>query len=156
PRPARSARLRAAGWTDRAALGLVLLAAVSLGFERLDPSLGLTVDLRLTNLRLVVALAIGAWLLRAALAGGAPRVPRHVAWLLGAWLGVLILSAALAPTYQRQSLAFVRDIAFGVAFGWAAYDVAASTARQTLIARALALGGLAIAALGLAEAAGVP
>jgi O-antigen ligase len=147
--------VRPATWADRATLGLLVLAAASIGFERLDPSWGLTADLRMTNLRLVVCLALGAWLLGLVLANRLPRLPRSLAWPIFVWLGLLLVSAALAPTYQTQALAFVRDMAFAVAFGWAAYDVARGSSRQILIARAFALSGLGVAVIGLAEAANV-
>ncbi len=84
-----------------------------------------------------------------------PAVPRQVAWPTLIWLGLLLVSAYLAPTYQTQSLAFVRDMALCVAFGWAVYDLAVLTARQTLIAKAFAVCGMVVAALGLLEAANV-
>jgi O-antigen ligase len=131
---------------------LLVLAAASIGFERLDPSLGLTADLRLTNLRLVVCLALAAWLLGVGLSGRVPRVPRSVAAPTLVWLTLLLISAALAPAYQTQALAFVRDMAFAAAFGWAAYDVARRSSRPALILMAFALGGLGVALVGLAEA----
>jgi hypothetical protein len=142
-------------WADRATLVLLILAAASIGFERLDPSLGLTADLRLTNLRLVVCLALAAWVLALGLSGRWPSVPRGIAVPTLVWLGLLVLSAALAPTYQTQALAFVRDMALAAAFGWAAYDVARRSSRPTLIAMAFALSGLGVALVGLAEAASV-
>ena len=153
--PALSARLRLATWAERATLGLVVLTVVSIGFERLDPSLGVTADLRLTNLRLAVCLALVAWLLSLGLAGRLPEIPRGVAWPIVVWLGLLVVSAALAPTYQTQALAFVRDMTFAAFFGWAAYDVASRSLRPTLIVKAFALSGLLVAILGLAEAANV-
>jgi hypothetical protein len=134
---------------------LLILAAASIGFERLDPSLGLTADLRLTNLRLVVCLALAAWLLALGLLGRWPRAPRGIAVPTLVWLGLLLLSAALAPTYQTQALAFVRDMALAAAFGWAVYDVARRSSRPTLIVMAFALSGLGVALVGLAEAASV-
>jgi hypothetical protein len=150
---ARSKRLRLGTLAERATLVLLVLAAASIGFDRLDPSLGLTADLRLTNLRLVVCLVLVAWLLALGVLGRLPAVPRGVAWPTLIWLGLLLLSAALAPTYQTQALAFVRDMAFAAAFGWAAYDVARRSSRPTLILIAFALTGLGVALLGLAEAA---
>jgi len=141
-----------AAGAQRATLGLALLAAASIGFERLDPSLGITPDLRLTNLRLIVALALAAWLVGCGLTGRWPRVPPRVALPAALWLGMLALSSALAPTYQTQALAFVRDLAFGIAFGWLVYDVASTPHRQVLMARALAISGLGVAVFGLAEA----
>jgi hypothetical protein len=136
----------------RATLVLIVLAAVSIGFERLDPSLGMTPDLRLTNLRLVVCLALVAWLLGLSLVGRMPAVPRPMAWPITVWLALLLVSAVLAPTNQTRALAFVRDMAFAAAFGWAAYDVARSSSRHALIAKAFALSGLGVAVFGLAEA----
>jgi hypothetical protein len=140
---------------ERVTLGLLALTAASVGFERLDPSLGLTADLRLTNLRLVAALALIAWLSTCALNRRWPDVPRPVGWLVAVWLGLLVVSAALAPIYQTQALAFTRDMVFCAAVGWAVYDVACNPTRQTLIARALALCGMAIGVIAVAEATGV-
>ena len=141
--------------SERVALGLVLLTAASVGFERLEPSLGLTADLRLTNLRLVTGLALLAWLLTCALDRRWPDVPRPVGWLVAVWLGLLVVSAVLAPIYQTQALAFTRDMVFCAAFGWAVYDIACSPARQVLLARGLAVCGIAVAVIGVAEAASV-
>jgi O-antigen ligase len=140
---------------QRGAIALAALGAVSLGFERLDPSLGLTPDLRLTNLRLVAALALAVWLVSCALARSWPRIPAQLAIPAVLWLGALGLSAAFAPTYQTQALAFVRDLAFGVAFGWLVYAVATTPSRQVLIARALAISAVGVSLFGLAEAVGI-
>jgi hypothetical protein len=140
---------------ERVTLCVLVFAAVSVGFERLDPSLGLTADLRLTNLRLVVALVLVAWLLTCGLMRRWPAVPRRVAWPTLIWLGLLAASAYLAPAYQTQSLAFVRDMAFCIAFGWAAFDLSRLSGRQTLIARAFAVCGMLVAAVGVLEAADV-
>lgn len=144
-----------AATAQRTTLGLALLAAASIGFERLDPSLGLTRDLRLTNLRLVVTLALASCVAACILTRRWPRVPTRVALPAALWLGALTVSALLAPTYQTQALAFVRDLAFGMAFGWLAYEVASTEQRQVLLAQALALTGVGVAAFGLAEAAGI-
>jgi len=152
-------RARAAGWVDRVALGLVVLAAATLGFDRLDPSLGLTADLRLTNLRLVATLALIAGALACVVQPRRlawPTLPRGVAWLTLAWVACLGASATLAPTYQTQALAFVRDLVFGMCFGWAVFVVARSATRLTLIARAFAACVIAVAAIGLLEAANLP
>lgn len=149
-------RAVSATWLDRAALGLLILAAASVGFELLEPSVGLTADLRLTNLRLLAALVIVAWLLWRAATGCWPRIPRQIAWITLAWIALLVSSAALAPISQTQALAFVRDMSFGIVFGWAVYDVVRSVPNLTLVARAFALGGMGVAVIGLAEAANVP
>ncbi|HEY2593616.1 MAG TPA: O-antigen ligase family protein [Chloroflexota bacterium] len=148
-------RALGAGWVDRAALVLVVVAAMSLGFDRLEPSLGLTADLRLTNLGLVATLVVVAALLACGLMGRWPPLPRAIAWLTLAWVACLVASAALAPIYQTQALAFVRDMVFGICFGWAVYAVGRSASRATLIARAFAVCGMAVAAIALLEAANV-
>jgi hypothetical protein len=140
---------------QRAAVGLTALAAASLGFERIDPSFGLTADLRLTNLRLVVVLGLAAWLVGCGVTHSWPRGPAQVALPAALWLMILVLSAVFAPVYETQAIAFVRDLAFGMAFGWLVYAVASTPARQILIARALAISGVGVAVFGLAEAGGV-
>jgi hypothetical protein len=150
PVPSRPARA-----LERLTLGLLVLAAATIGFERLEPSLGLTADLRLTNLRLIVALALAAWLLACGLGRRWPAVPHVVGLLTLVWLGLLVVSAYLAPAYQTQSLAFVRDMAFCIAFGWAVYDMSLITRRPVLIAKAFAMCGMVIAVVGLLEAADV-
>jgi len=128
------------------------LAAASSGLDRLDPSLPLTADLRLTNLGLLVMLTLGCWLLALLVGRRWPRVPRAVAVPAALWLLALTLSAVHAPTYQSQALAFVRHLALGLAWGWAVYDLARYAGQQVLLARAFALGGTLVALLGLAEA----
>jgi O-antigen ligase len=149
-------RVRATSWVEvvveRAAFGLLVVVALSVACERLDPSLGLTQDLRLTNLRLAGGLAIVCWLTACLCGRRWPRTPVQVAVPLAAWLTALLASAYVAPTYQTQSLAFVRDIAFGMAIGWAAYDLAPAFARQRAVLRALAVAGAGVAVLGVAEA----
>jgi O-antigen ligase/polysaccharide polymerase Wzy-like membrane protein len=140
---------------QRAALGLAAVAAASIGFERLDPSLGVTADLRLTNLRLVVALALVVWLVGWAMLRRWPRVPMAIGVPAGLWLAMFAVSATFAPAYQTQALAFVRDLAFGMAFGWLVYAVASTPSRQVLIARALAISGMGVAIFGVAEAANI-
>jgi hypothetical protein len=132
------------------------LAAASLGFDRLDPSLGLTADLRLTNLRLVAALALVASALTWVALRNWPAPPRTITWLILMWTVCLGVSAALAPIYQTQALAFVRDMVFGIGFGWAVLGVARSESRLTAIARAFAVSAMAVATIGLLEAANVP
>lgn len=139
---------------ERTAVGLLGLTALTLGFDRLEPSIGLTPDLRLTNLRLVAALAMVVWLLARATARRWPILPRNLALPAAAWLTTLLLSALLAPTHQTFALAFTRDIALGMLVGWAAYDLThQSVLRQAAVSSLLAVGGMAVALVGLAEAA---
>ena len=140
---------------DRAALAAALITATIVGFDRIDPSLGVTQDLRLTDLRAIATLTLGLWLLSRCLSRRRPRVPRRLAVPLIVWLACLAVSAALAPSYQTQALAFVRDLTFGAFFAWAVYDLTDSRPRQLLVLRTAAIGGLAIAAFALLEAANV-
>jgi hypothetical protein len=137
------------------AFALAAITALSLGFERIDPSIGLSQDLHLTNLSLALMLTLLLWLVSCAASRSWPRVPRTVAIPVLLWLAMLILSAAFAPRFQSQALAFVRDIGLGIAFGWAVYDLAQSPSRQQVLGRALATCGMGVAAIGLAEALGV-
>ncbi len=142
---------------ERVALGVAGAVSVALlGFEWLEPSgsLGVTRDLRLTDVRrLALMLTIVSWVCCLALARRWPRRPSaRSPSPLAAWLAVLLVSARLAPIYQTQALAFVRDMLLCVVFGWAVYDLARTSSRQVLLARALALCGMGVAGFGLAEA----
>jgi O-antigen ligase len=139
-------------WLERGAVSAALVTTLTLGLERIDPSLGLTPDLRLTNLRAAAALTLVLWLLACCVRRRRPRIPRPVALPAAVWLACVSASAWLAPSYQTQALAFARDLTFGVAFGWAVYNLAESRSRQLLLARAFALGGLVVAVVGLIEA----
>ncbi len=141
---------------ERVALGVAAISVALLGFEWLEPSgsLGVTRDLRLTDVRLALILTLVCWLGAVALARRWPRRPSSIGLPLAAWLVVLLVSALLAPIYQTQALAFVRDMLLGVVFGWAVYDLARTPSRQVLLARALAVSGMGVACFGLAEASG--
>lgn len=140
----------------RAALALAALTALSIGFERVGAPISVALDLRATNLRLVLVATLGVWLFAHLLVRRWPRWAHQIAPPFGLWLALLVLSAILAPNYQEQSLAFVRDMALGAAFGWAAYDLASTDTRQLILGRALAVCGMGVAVFGLAEAGGIP
>ena len=138
---------------EKAALIAGVVAAASVGFERLDPSLPLTIDLRLTNLRLVLVLTLALWLLARGFARRAPVAPRAVLVPATAWLAWMMISAALAPTHQTHTLAFVRDLVTGAVFGLAIYDLSRKSPRtQMLLLRTLAISGACVAVLGVLEA----
>jgi O-antigen ligase len=137
------------------ALALTAITAFSIGFERVEPAIGLTADLRLTNLRLALLVTLAVWLLSCVLRRQWPRVPRRLVLPIGLWLAALLLSAVLAPSFQLQALAFVRDITLGVGFGWAVYDLARGAGQRAFVARVLAACGMCVAVVGLGEAANV-
>jgi glycosyltransferase involved in cell wall biosynthesis/O-antigen ligase len=152
----RTARLWRTGLLEHAAFGALLLVALSFAFERLDASTGLTPDLRLTNLRLVLALALGLWMLACGQGRHFPRVPLRVAAPAAVWLMVVVISALVAPTHQTEALAFTRDLCIGAAAGWAAYDLARRAPwRRDWLVRAMAVAGAGVGALGVAEAVGI-
>ena len=140
----------------RTPVGLATLTALSIGFERVNPAISVTDDLRLTTLRLVLLLTLGFWVVSLVASRRRPHLPRHIALPTGLWLALLFVSAVLAPSYQQRALVFVRDIVLGAAFGWAVYDLATTPARQVGLARGFAMTGMGVALLGLAEAADVP
>ena len=145
-------------WLDRAAFGACVLSAATLGFERIEPSLPLTPDLRLTNVRALVLLTIVLWLLARLSGGRTPRLPpKAVSLACAVWLSVLLVSALLAPTHQTFALAFVRDMTLGAVFGWAVYDLTHSSfLRQLGNTRAFALGGFGVAFAVVLESTGNP
>jgi O-antigen ligase len=75
---------------------------------------------------------------------------------LAAWLVVSLLSAALASTNHAEALRALERPAAGALLAWSTCAVCTTRSRWLLTARALALGGLAIALVGLAEALGTP
>lgn len=142
---------------DQAAMVLATATALSIGFEHVNPRIELTNGLSLTNLRLVLLLTLGIWLVSLAASRHWPRSPRQLVVPLGLWLAMLLVSAAFAPSHQQEAFVFVRDIVLGAAFGWAVYDLArTSPSRSIALARTLAVSGMGVAALGLFEAADAP
>ena len=69
---------------------------------------------------------------------------------------VLVASAALAQPNRLEALASLERPASGALLAWAVYDLSRSQRRWYVLIRAVALGGLAIAVVGLAEASGLP
>jgi hypothetical protein len=62
----------------------------------------------------------------------------------------------LAPANRLEALVALERPAAGALLAWSTYALCTTRSRWVLLARALALGGLAIAIVGLAEATGVP
>ena len=131
------------------------LLGVAFALERTQPILNLK-SVVLTNVELLLFLSVGLWLTALAAARRRPHLPRRVALPAAAWLATLLLSALLAPSYRAEALKFFGRMVAAVLVAWAAYDLTQGKARWNRLARALALGGLLTAALGLAESLGLP
>jgi hypothetical protein len=79
-------------------------------------------------------------------------VDRGFAAAAGVFLGVLLVSALLAPEQRANAVRFTLRLAGGVAFGWAvAWLVRADPARARLLLGAYAGGVVAAAGIGLLE-----
>lgn len=135
------------------ALGLL---GLTFAFECLRPVLTVGRWGTFTNVELAMIALVVVWGLGCAVDRRLPRFPR----LLGAaaiiWLLAMTLSALLAPAHRATALRFTLKVALGALVGWAAYDGAHTSDRRAALGKAFALGGLAVALFGLAEAAGAP
>ena len=110
----------------------------------------------LSSVHALVPVAIGLALLGAARSRSAVSVSPPGLMLSGVtWLAVLTLSAALAPSHRPDALAAVTRPAAGVLLAWTVCQLCADRARWLRLAQAVATGGLFVAAMVLAEAAGV-
>lgn len=150
-RPIRFRQLSQA--LERAALISVLLLASTFAFEWMQPLVSLKAMV-LTNVEIVMFLTVGLWLLACLAARRWPRVPESVALPTLIWLVVLLISAMFAPSHRMEAFKFVARVLGGVFVGWAVYDLAFSIQRWRMLLRTLVLGGIAVALIGLAEAAG--
>jgi O-antigen ligase len=140
---------------DRVAFGsLVLLAlCVGLGDIAQVTSFGMVL---LDGVRGLLPLVIGLSLLATLMKGRRPAFPGRLAVPAAAWLLVLVVSAAVAPSNRLEALASLERPASGALLAWAVYELCRSRARWRLLAQAAALSGLAVALVGLAEASGIP
>jgi hypothetical protein len=137
---------RPASLLAAAALASLPFESTSLAFP-LGP---LTVTLPEALLGLAVAVtALAAWEARR----DAPLlVDGRFVVAVGLFLGVLLVSAALAPEQQGNAVRFTLRLAGGAAFGWAvAWLVRADPARGGLLLGAYAGGVVAAAGIGLLE-----
>jgi hypothetical protein len=137
------------------AMAALTLLGATFALESTRPILNLK-SVVLTNVELLLFLSLGLWLTALAAAQRRPHLPRRVALPAAAWLTALLLSALFAPSHQAQALKFFGRMAVATLLAWAAYDLSRLRNRWSRLARALALGGLLTAVLGLAEATGLP
>lgn len=129
----------------------VLALAVLLPFELVKP-LARMGPVVFTNVELVAGLAVALWVLDLLLARRWPAWPRWWLWPIAAWVGVVLVSAALAPFAQEAAFKFAVRSCAGVAVGLAVVDIVARTpGRLPLLILALLCGGTAAALTGWLE-----
>jgi len=140
---------------ERLAFAAMTVLAATLPLEYVRPLVILR-GLVLTNVETLLLLTLVLWAAARVAARRRPQVPGSVALPALAWLAVLIVSALLAPAHRQDAARFVARMIAAVLAAWAAYDLAQATGRRVTLLRALALGGLVVGLLGLAEATGTP
>jgi hypothetical protein len=148
-------RTRLGRGLERAAALALLVLAVSLSLEALNPVLG-AAGLVLTNVEAMALIALGLWSGSLLVARRWPTVPRGVGAPVAVWLGTLLISALLAGSHRSGALKFLGRMTAGVLVAWAAFDLGRTGDRRRHLVRAVAAGGLIVAMLGLAEALRVP
>jgi hypothetical protein len=152
----RAAGVRSLGpGLERGALAGLTLLAATLAFELVQPLVSLG-PMVLTNVETLLLLCVGLWAAARVAAGRRPHVPRTVALPAVVWLGVLLVSALLAPAHRLDALKFVGRMTGAALAAWVAYDLSLATGRRASLLRALALGGLLVGLFGLAEATQLP
>ena len=140
---------------DRVAFGTVMVLALCVGLGDISQVTSFDAVL-LASVRGLLPLAIGLTLAATLLKRRMPAFPSRLARPVVAWLAVLVASSALAPSNRFDALATLERPASGALLAWATYDLCRTRARWRRLAQAAALGGLAIALVGLAEASGIP
>jgi O-antigen ligase len=103
-------------------------------------------------LLVAIALALASALRR----GRWPCFPRELAVPAAAWITVLLASALHADAHRADAIASLERPASGALLAWAVCDLCRVHGRWPRLVRALAMGGLAIAIVALAEASGAP
>lgn len=138
-------------------LAFVTLVCLALAFGLGDIAQVTPVDVVLLNgVRGLLPLAIGLTLLaQLVLDRRLPAFPHQMRLPFAAWLLVLLLSAVLAPTNRFDALAALARPTAGALLAWSTFALCKTRHRWVIVARAVALGGLAIAMVGLAEAGGI-
>ena len=137
--------------TYLAALGLLTAAP----FEVLDPIIAFPPIITFTYLKLLIWLVIALWLARNALSGRWPGLDTPLALPILAFLAVMLASLAVAPAYKLEAFKAVNRSVNGMV----AYLVAVTTfttgKRIEAAFKGVIASAMAVAALGLLEAAGV-
>jgi len=140
---------------DRLAYAGLVVLALSLGLGDIAQVTLLDVVV-LSAVRGLLPVVLGLALLAAIAQRRRPAFAASLALPVAAWLSVLVLSAVLAPSYRSEALASLERPASGALLAWAVFELCRTEARWRRVARAVALGGVAIALVGLGEASGAP
>ncbi|HEY0584231.1 MAG TPA: hypothetical protein VGE94_18755, partial [Chloroflexota bacterium] len=139
---------------ERLAFGALSLLALSFGLGDLGQTTSFSLLMR-EAVRALLPVCLVLALLHAGMSGRWPRLPRQVAWPLAVWLTVLCLSAVLAPGNRAEALLVLARPASGVLLAWSVFALTRTPERWIRLAHAMALGGLLVAVVGLAEASAV-
>ena len=134
---------------------ILLLLALTFPFEKGSAALRVG-PLIFTNVEIVMLLALVTWGLSLAISRRWPQIPAELRWPALVWLLTLTLSALQAPSHQVDAWKFTTRMVAGVLVGWMTYDLTRRWGKGTLLARALALAGILVAAIGLGEILGWP
>jgi O-antigen ligase len=140
---------------DQLIYGLLLILAVSLPFEPLEPLVSFGF-FNLNHLKVLEAAIALLWLLSLTRPGALRDLPR-VTWLAGAFLAIALLSAVFAQTQRGEAIKFVGRLAMGLFGLLVVYQVVDKRpARIFGLLWAITLGASLSALLGLGEVAGWP
>ncbi len=153
-------RGRAREGIDTLLYGLLLVLAVTLPFEPIQPLVGVglfNTSFNFNHIKLLeLAIAI-VWLLHLTTPGALRDVPHPIAILGGVFLGLALVSAVLAETQRAEAIKFVGRLATGLFALLVVYAVVhGRPARSFGLLWAIALGAGLSALLGLGEVAGWP
>jgi O-antigen ligase len=129
--------------------------AATLGFGDIAELSPLT-TLLLTAIHALLPLVLCLALLGALLARRWPRFPAGLALPSAVWLVVLVASATRAPAYGSDAIASLARPAAGLLLAWAVCDLCRTRVRWRRAVQALAIGGLVVACIAIAEASRIP
>src|SRR5439155_1966532 len=135
---------------DRLAYAGLVVLPLSLGLGDIAQVTLLDVVV-LSAVRGLLPVVLGLALLAAIAQRRRPAFAASLALPVAAWLSVLVLSAVLAPSYRSEALASLERPASGALLAWAVFELCRTEARWRRVARAVALGGVAIALVGWAK-----
>jgi len=138
-----------------ARLALIALALI-LPFELRTPWLSIGSAFVMTDVELVAAAVLLLWGLSLIVERRLPHIGVTGAWAVVALAGVMLLSAALAPTDKEAALKFSLRSMTGMAVFFAAVDLLRTRSQRRLVLIALTAGAVISAALGLLEGLGIP
>lgn len=142
-------------------LAFVARAATGIGFAfDTETPLARVGPLSITTVTALLMAAIGLWFLarlpqviQSRSKPAFSRRPSRTAVAAALWVIFLLASTLLAPSHRIEAARLFLRLLGGLLAAWAVYDLARTPSGWELIAKMLALGGFAVALLGLGEAA---